>query len=91
MGRSLSSEALVATDVDKKPEVMLYYETKGGVDTIDQMIGTYTCWMATHRRPVAVFLLMLDEAALTVEQLDTVYMMRHSIPLNRNTVLDWHN
>ena len=56
---------LVATDMGKKPEVMLFYnETKGGVDTIDQMIGTYTCRMATRRWPVAVFLLMLDVAAL---------------------------
>ena len=58
-------EPLVSTDGKKKPEVMLFYnETKGGVDTIDQMIGTYTCWMATRRWPVAVFLMMLDVTAL---------------------------
>lgn len=44
--------------------MLFYNETKGGVDTIDQMIGTYTCRMATRRWPVAVFLLMLDVAAL---------------------------
>ncbi|XP_043226473.1 piggyBac transposable element-derived protein 4-like [Amphibalanus amphitrite] len=56
---------LVAADGKKKPEVMLFYnETKGGVDTVDQMIGTYTCRVATRRWPLAVFLLMLDVAAL---------------------------
>lgn len=58
-------EPLVSTDAKKKPEVMLFYnQTKGGVDTIDQVIGTYTCRMATRRWPVAVFLMMLDVAAL---------------------------
>lgn len=59
------AEPLVATDGKKKPEVMHFYnETKGGVDTVDQMLGTYTCRVATRRWPMAVFLMMLDVAAL---------------------------
>ena len=56
-------EPLVSTDGKKKPEVMFYNETKGGVDTIDQLIGTYTCRMVTRLFPVAV-LMLLDVAAL---------------------------
>ena len=56
---------MVSTDGKKKPKVTLFYnETKGGVDTIDQMIGTNTCRMATRRWSVAVFLMMPDVAAL---------------------------
>ncbi|XP_043193754.1 piggyBac transposable element-derived protein 4-like [Amphibalanus amphitrite] len=58
-------EPLITADQKKKPEVMIYYnQTKGGIDSIDQMLETYTCRMSTRRWPVVVFLLMLDVAAL---------------------------
>ncbi|KAF0299089.1 PiggyBac transposable element-derived protein 4 [Amphibalanus amphitrite] len=49
----------------KKPEMMLYYNsTKGGIDTIDQMLDTYTCRVSTRRWPMAIFFFILDVAAL---------------------------
>ena len=42
-------ESLVSTDGKKIPEVILFFnETKGGNETIFQVIGTYTCRMATR-------------------------------------------
>lgn len=49
----------------KKPEVIQYYNrTKGGVDTVDQMVGTYTCKRRTRRWPMVLWYNMLDIATL---------------------------
>ena len=55
----------VAATSDKKPEVILYYNsTKGGVDTLDRMVRTYTCKRMTKRWPVALFYNMIDVSAV---------------------------
>lgn len=47
------------------PEMIHYYnQTKCGVDTVDQMIRTYTSKRKTNRWPVAFFENMLDISAL---------------------------
>lgn len=47
-----------------KPEIIHYYnETKGGVDTLDQIIRYHSCKRATRRWPMAVFYNMVDSAA----------------------------
>ena len=49
----------------KKPSMILdYNSTKGGVDTSDQMLRTYTCKRMTRRWPIAIFSNMLDISAL---------------------------
>ena len=60
-------EPLVATGHQSKakPEVMLFYNaTKGGIDTIDQMLDIYSCRAPTKRWPMVIFFAMLDVAAL---------------------------
>lgn len=49
----------------KKPEVIHFYNKyKSGVDSMDQMLGTYTCKRRTRRWPYAFFFNILDIAAL---------------------------
>ena len=50
---------------DRAPEIILFYnETKGGVDTVDQMIDNYRCKVASNRWPMVVFFTIVDVAAL---------------------------
>ncbi|XP_070694391.1 piggyBac transposable element-derived protein 4-like [Pempheris klunzingeri] len=45
----------------KKPKIILDYNScKGGVDTMDTMIATYSCRRRTRRWPLALFFNMLD-------------------------------
>ena len=54
---TMHSQPDVAATSDKTPEVILHYNsTKGGVDTLDRMVRTYTC----KRYPVALFYNMVD-------------------------------
>ena len=44
-----------------KPEIIEYYNsTKGGVDSLDQLVHAYMCKRQTKRWPMAFFLNMLD-------------------------------
>ena len=57
--------AELSTRDDRTPEVILDYNAcKGAVDTIDQMIGTYSCARTTRRWPMRLFFHLLDTAAL---------------------------
>ncbi|XP_052423852.1 titin homolog isoform X1 [Carassius gibelio] len=48
----------------KKPEIILdYNHTKGGVDNLDKLVGTYTCQRKTARWPMVIFFNMLDVSA----------------------------
>ncbi|XP_036322141.1 piggyBac transposable element-derived protein 4-like [Rhagoletis pomonella] len=47
------------------PEIIEYYnKTKGGVDTVDKMLSTYSCKRKTNRWPMAVFSNIVDISAL---------------------------
>lgn len=49
----------------KKPEIINYYNaTKGAVDTLDEMVGTYRCKRKVMRWPLAAFQNMLDISAI---------------------------
>lgn len=49
---------------DKKPQIILdYNSTKGAVDTLDQLVATYTCKRKTNRWPMVLFYNMLDITA----------------------------
>ena len=50
---------------ESKPEVIMYYNsTKGGVDTMDQLVRCYSTKRMTRRWPMAVFYNMVDVSAL---------------------------
>ena len=50
---------------ESKPEVIMYYNsTKGGVDTMDQLVRCYSTKRMTRRWPLAVFYNMVDVSAL---------------------------
>ncbi|CAM4571666.1 unnamed protein product [Leuciscus chuanchicus] len=58
-------EATVSTGEERKPDVILdYNKTKGGVDSLDQMVAAYTCKRKSNRWPMVVFSNMLDVSAL---------------------------
>ncbi|XP_023239706.1 uncharacterized protein LOC111638264 [Centruroides sculpturatus] len=49
----------------QKPEIITFYNiTKGGVDTVDQMTGTYNCARTTRRWPMIIFYCMLNIAGI---------------------------
>lgn len=49
----------------KKPEIIKFYNsTKGAVDTLDEMVGTYRCKRKVWRWPLAFFENMLDISAV---------------------------
>lgn len=49
----------------QKPEIIKYYNsTKGAVDTLDEMVGTYRCKRKVLRWPLALFENMLDISAV---------------------------
>ena len=62
----LSSQHLGEGRLDQtKPEIVTYYNsTKGGVDTLDKLISTYTCKRRTRRWPMVVFSFLIDTAAV---------------------------
>jgi len=47
--------AIAPNRADEKPEIILHYNsTKGGVDSMDQMVGEFTCVRPTKRWPLKV-------------------------------------
>ncbi|XP_047099197.1 piggyBac transposable element-derived protein 4-like [Schistocerca piceifrons] len=56
------------THAKKKPDIMKFYNsTKGGVDQMDQKICYYTCKRQTRRWPFALWVNMMDVAAMNSE------------------------
>ena len=52
-------------DTTKKPEIINFYNsTKGGVDTFDQLVHTYTVARKTRRWPLRFFYGILDQAGI---------------------------
>ena len=50
---------------ETKPEVIMYYDsTKGGVDTMDQLVRGYSTKRMTRRGPMTMFYNMVDVSAL---------------------------
>lgn len=51
----------IREDVDAKPEIISHYNcTKGGVDSLDQLVHAYMCKRRTNRWPFAFFMNGLD-------------------------------
>lgn len=65
----ISTEHYNSTVDSSKPaakpfQILDYNAYKAGVDTMDQMLGGYTCKRGTNRWPLALFFNMLDVAGL---------------------------
>ncbi|XP_047103470.1 uncharacterized protein LOC124722340 [Schistocerca piceifrons] len=61
---TLHHDAEISDRADKKPKMILdYNSTKGAVDTLDQLLGTYTCKRKSNRWPMIVFYNILDVSA----------------------------
>ncbi|XP_026189546.1 serine/arginine repetitive matrix protein 1 isoform X2 [Mastacembelus armatus] len=59
------SVAEISSGEKRKPQIILdYNRCKGGVDTMDEMIATYSCRRRTRRWPLALFFNLLDISAL---------------------------
>jgi len=57
----------IADEEEKKLNVIHYYnKTKTGVDSLDQLIGTYTSKRKVNRWPIALFSNMLDVTTYNV-------------------------
>ena len=51
----------IVAEKSNKPDITLYYnETKGVVDSLNQLVHTYPCKRKTNRWPVAFFMNLLD-------------------------------
>lgn len=61
---TLHNSKQISNRDDKKPQIILdYNSTKGAVDTLDQVIATYTCKRKTNRWPMILFYNILDTSA----------------------------
>ena len=62
---SMHEEDYITHTAARKPDNILFYnETKGGDDTVDQMIDTYRAKAATRRWPMVMLYTIVDVAAL---------------------------
>lgn len=61
---TLHHDKEISDRIDRKPKMILDYNaTKDAVDTLDQLLSTYTCKRKTNGWPVIVFYNMLDISA----------------------------
>ena len=59
-----TGDARVSASRAAKPDIILHYNsTRGGVDNLDKLVGTYSCRRKTARWPLAVFHNILDVSA----------------------------
>ena len=76
---SMHNNIYVDDGEKKKPQIILYYnKTKGGVDTVNQMVRNYSCKRMTRRWPTGLWHNMRDIATLNAftifKALQTNYM-----------------
>ena len=84
---TMHSQPDVAATSDKKPEVILFYNcTKGGVETLDKMVRTYTCKRMTRRWPFALFYNRTDVSAVNafIVWLELTFMVKLIPDKNNN-------
>ncbi|CAK1581579.1 unnamed protein product [Parnassius mnemosyne] len=63
---TMHNEGIIDETSEKKiPEIIIFYnKTKGGVDVVDKLIGTYTVARVCYRWPLRLFFTMLDVGAV---------------------------
>lgn len=71
----------------RKPEAIEFYnETKGGVDSFDQMCKNYSCSRRTRRWPMAVFYGLLNAAGINA----FIVWVLHAQPVEERHPTDWN-
>lgn len=60
--------------------ILDYNATKGGVDTVDQMCGTYTIKRITRRWPLVIFFSIVDMAGINAQVLFNYNLHNTIIP-----------
>jgi len=61
---TLHPEKAISFRDDKKPQMILDYNaTKGAVDTLDQLVATYSCKRKSNRWPMIIFYNIIDISA----------------------------
>lgn len=61
---TMHKDAVLSTRKDKNPQMILDYNaTKGGVDNLDKVTATYSCWRMTARWPLVIFFNIIDVRA----------------------------
>lgn len=74
-----------STGSKQKPETIMYYnETKGGVDTVDQLRGNYTVARYSYRWPLTVFFSLMDLVGINSQ---IIYSENTGTELSRKSFL----
>ena len=67
-------DSTVESSRNNKPKIILYYNlTKGGVDTLDQLVGSFSCKRKTNLWTFAHFCSMLDNGGYDAYVLGILY------------------
>lgn len=66
---TLHNDDIVDPDTNKPNIILDYNKTKGGVDTLDKLVRTYTCKRKTKRWPMVLFFNMIDIAGIAAYNL----------------------
>ena len=62
---AMHSQPEIDITSDQKPSIILFYnKTKGGVDTLDRMVRSYSTKRMTRRWPLVLFYNMIDVSAI---------------------------
>lgn len=74
---------------EQKPEIVLFYnETKGGVDTADQMCGNYSISRICSRWPLRFFFHMLDTSGINANVIYNWNMVQSQSNMKRPEFLE---
>ena len=59
------TDLISPTDSSNRPEaILLYNKTKGGVDSVDKLVSSYSVSRGTRRWPLVIFFMMMNVAAI---------------------------
>lgn len=69
----------------QKLEIIEYYnQTKSGVDTVDQMVGTYNVARNTRRWPMIIFYTVLNIAGINAQ---IIHMLNQNVKVRRRVFI----
>lgn len=69
----------------QKPEIIEFYnQTKSGVDTVDQLVGTYNVATNTRRWPMVIFYMVLNVGGINGQ---CIHMLNKNVKIRRRMFL----
>ena len=83
---SMHNDKSVDDGEKKKPQIILYYKTKGGVDTVNQMVRNYSCKRITWRWPTVLWHNMLDIASLNAFTIFKVLLQKDNLEVANSSL-----